>query len=334
MKAHSTDQPTFFRQLDEFIQSIPPRIDSSTIDHKNNSTQANSSRGHELLHNYLLHYSLDLTAHCESHEIWQSDINGKRIVEQRWHSRQPNGQHLILCHGYFDHTALYGKVIDWALSKGYCLHSFDLPGHGLSGGKRAAIDSFDEYSQVLNTIINREAYPHYHCIGQSTGCAVILNTILNRELTPCLEHLPEQTVLLAPLVRSIHWQVLRWGYFFIHTFLPAIKRTFAESSHDKNFNHFLHTQDPLQASKLPLNWLGAMDEWIEKIGKAEVNTQLSCTIIQGTGDNTVDYKYNLPVIQSRLPHTHIHYIDNAFHHLANESQEYWQQVKALLNESL
>jgi len=334
MKVNSTDQPAFFRQLDAFIEAIPQRSDNNTIKNQSDDNNDPSFLDHDLFNDYLKHYSLNLDAHCLRHDIWQSEINDKRIVEQRWHPQHPNGKHLMLCHGYFDHTALYGKIIDWALSKGYCLHSFDLPGHGLSGGERASIDSFDEYSQVLNTIINRESYPHYHCIGQSTGCAVILNTVLNKKIRPSLNHLPEQVVLLAPLVRSIHWQALRWGYFLIHAFLPAIKRTFAESSHDKKFNRFLRTQDPLQATKLPLNWLGAMDEWIEKIDSFEVNAQLLCTIIQGTGDNTVDYEYNLPVIQKCLSNTHIHYIDNAYHHLANESAEYWQQVKTRLNQSL
>jgi len=330
MKESTLDQPTFFRQLDDFIRLIPQRVETPTA----TTIASQDTLLDNYLDSYLHHYSISLNSLTDSahHEIWQSEIGSHRIVEQRWLAKKPNGQHLILCHGYFDHTALYGKVIRWALAKGYCLHSFDLPGHGLSGGKRASINSFDEYSHVLSTIINREHYARYICIGQSTGCAVILNAILNDTVLSTLKR-PERIILLAPLVRSIHWQVLRWPYFLLHSFFSSIKRAFAESSHDKKFNEFLYDKDPLQATKLPLNWLGAMDEWIDKIKKAKPDAALNCTIIQGTGDNTVDYKYNLPVIKHYLPKTNILYIDHAFHHLANESDEYWQQVKTQLNQS-
>jgi len=337
MKKTSSDNPIFFLELDDFIQSIPKYPLVQTVSANRTSTHGiyvNSPTAKpDLLENYLSHYSLEIESvdHAAHYEIWQSSIDGYRIVEHRWHAKQPNGKHIILCHGYFDHTLLYGKVIRWALSQGYCIHGFDLPGHGLSSGEPASIDSFDQYSRVLAHIINREQYSHTLCLGQSTGCAVIINALLDTSIIPEMSGTIEKIILLAPLVRSIHWQVLRWPYQLLHPFIPSIKRAFVDSSHDKEFNDFLHHNDPLQSTKLPLNWLGAMDEWIVKIKTLHPNDQLACVIIQGTKDNTVDYHHNTQQIQRCLPKTRIDLIDGAYHHLANESEPYWREIKNALN---
>lgn len=327
MKLSLAKQPMFFRLIDDFIQTIPHYPETVNI-------AASSHRS--LLDSYLSHYSLELPSisHCASYEIWQSRIDDYRIVEYRWHPQKPNGKHIILCHGYFDHAALYGKVIRWALEQGYCLHAFDLPGHGLSSGEPAAIDSFDQYSRVLNTIISRENYPHYLCLGQSTGCAVIINALLDNNIYQQNTNRPENIILFAPLVRSIRWECLRWPYLLLHLFIPHIKRAFIDSSHDKKFNRFLHRKDPLQPTRIPLKWLGAMDAWVKKIKTLTADPQLPCYIIQGTKDKTVDYKYNLPEIERCLPKMQVEFIEGAYHHLANESDFYWRPILRAMDHHL
>ncbi|MED5413144.1 MAG: alpha/beta fold hydrolase, partial [Pseudomonadota bacterium] len=56
---------------------------------------------------------------------------------------------VFIIHGYFDHTGLYGHLIKHCLQKGLTVISFDLPGHGLSSGDPASIDSFNQYSDAL-----------------------------------------------------------------------------------------------------------------------------------------------------------------------------------------
>ncbi len=311
-------KPAFFQQFNSFIQAIP--------------TQNTTTLAHPLLDSYLKHYSLTTInkEYAKDYVIWQSYISGYRIVEQRWRAKEPNGQTIVLSHGYFDHTALYGKAIRWALSQGYDLHSFDLPGHGLSSGKRAGIDSFDQYSHILRTIIHRENYENYLCLGQSTGCSVILNALLDPSIDSAEIKLPNQLILLSPLVRSLHWRYLRWLYYLLQSLVSTIKRAMISSSHDQQFTYFLHHLDPLQTQKVPLNWLGAMDEWVEKKKTLEPHPQQKAIVIQGTEDNTVDYPYNIPEIKRCLPNMETHYLEGAFHQLVNESDEYWEQVTKLL----
>ncbi len=313
--------PSFFKELDKFLLSLPDTPEKSTA-------------SESLLASYINHYSMDLVSEgiASHHAIWKTEINDFCIVQQRWQATKTNGKVLILAHGYFDHSALYGKLIRWGLEQGYSIHSFDLPGHGLSSGKPAAINHFNEYSEVLSTIIQKENYTEYSLIGQSTGCAVILNTLLNEQLRPRLGHMPEQITLLAPLVRTFYWHRLRWLYFLLKIVIKSIKRTFVKSSHDEAFNDFLKKNDPLQTRQIPLCWLGAMDNWIKAIKQFPSVETIPTTIIQGTDDSTVDWHYNHPQIERCLPQTKTHFIDNACHHLVNESNPYWNDLIRCLNQ--
>jgi alpha-beta hydrolase superfamily lysophospholipase len=320
--------PIFFQQLEELLDEIPavgatPSNPLSTVKH------------------YLDFYQLDLinVGLAISHHIQQSQIESFRIVEQVWEPLNYNGKTLIICHGYFDHTGLYGKVIRWALQNHFRCHCFDLPGHGLSSGEPAAIDSFDQYSKVLSHIVKRENYSRLSFLGQSTGCAVILNALLDKQFSLSTQNTIDKVFLLAPLVRSKGWQKLRYIYFALRPVLSSIKRGFAESSHNWAFNDFLKHEDPLQSRRIALCWLGAMEEWTEKIKQPSLQTSspsqsFSTLIIQGDDDQTVDWEYNLEQIKRCLPDSKIEPVPGGKHQLVNESEEYWNKVEQLLAEFL
>jgi alpha-beta hydrolase superfamily lysophospholipase len=328
--------PDFFNQFNNFISAIPQLEPEQS--NENTADKIGSSEDLERhLNSYLAFYTINFMTNkvtakniASSHKIWQSQILGYRIVEQCWQPKRFNGQTLFLVHGYFEHTGLYQNIIFWSLENGYKVHIFDLPGHGLSSGKAADIDSFNTYGYILSAIIKREHCPNYSLLGQSTGGAVIINALLSP--TPAAQTLtPKNIILLSPLVRSRYWQQARWLYYLLRRFTSSIKRSFPTTSHDHRFNDFLKNGDPLQAQRIPLAWLGAMDDWIEQIATYKINTHQLCWLIQGTGDNTVDYKYNLVAIERCLPQLNIKIIVGAAHNLINESDEYWQQVSTLLS---
>lgn len=315
--------PAFFQQLNRLIQSIPRTPQAFRLIPP-------------IIEDYLNYYAINFVAEgdASTYQIWQSTLHSYRIVEHRWQATASNGKTLIVLHGYFDHTALFGKLIRWALQEGYTVHSFDLPGHGLSSGEPAAIEHFNEYGNILSSIINREAYQYYELVGQSTGGAVILNCLLNRDRQTPLNYWPRKIILLAPLIRIRYWPVLRWFYYLLKPFLTYISRSFRSSSHDEAFNLFIKERDPLQCKKIPLNWIGAMDLWVKQIKRLpqlDRDKTVDSIVIQGSKDNTVDWRYNYQVIRNCLPQTQIYMISNAWHHLVNESDDYWSSVVLHLN---
>jgi hypothetical protein len=72
---------------------------------------------------------------ASGHSIWQSQILGYRIVEQRWQPKRFNGQTLFIVDGYFEHTGLHHNIIFWSLNNADKVHVFDLLGNGLTSGR-------------------------------------------------------------------------------------------------------------------------------------------------------------------------------------------------------
>jgi alpha-beta hydrolase superfamily lysophospholipase len=322
--------PIFFSEMNIFVGAIP-QINSQI----SNNIFVNEKFS-ALLKNYLDFYNIDFINGNDTkkniaitHKIWRSQILAYHIIEQCWQPKNFNGKTLFIIHGYFEHTGLYQNIIFWSLSNGYKVHLFDLPGHGLSSGKKADIDSFNTYGNILISIIGRENPKSYSLIGQSTGGAIAINALLSK--TDAVHKItPENIILLAPLVRSHHWQEIRWFYYAASRFISSIKRSFSASSHSALFNNFLEYEDPLQARQIPLSWLGAMDNWIKQIETYKKNTSQPCWLIQGTGDKTVDYKYNITAIKRILPQIKVEMIADAANNLINEDDKYWQQVSTLL----
>ena len=53
-------------------------------------------------------------------------------------------------------------------------------------------------------------------------------------------------------------------------------------------------------------------------------------IIQGTDDGTVDWRKNLPLISEKFPAGRAHLLDDARHHLVNESAVFRERLFARL----
>lgn len=234
---------------------------------------------------------------------------------------------LFLVHGYFDHSGLYGPLIREALVQGFSVVIFDLPGHGLSSGAPAEIDSFDQYSVALEAVLNKanDILPQpWSIAGQSTGGAVVVDHLW-RCRESARDYPFEKTVLLAPLVRARGWKELGWMLPLIKSVTTGFKRSFAPSSHDQDFLNFIAQQDPLQAQMIPLTWVAAMKQWIVR-----VKTQSPCDhkilLIQGGADQTVDWKFNTALLKVKLPELEQRNIAGAFHYLVREAKPWRSSV--------
>lgn len=274
---------------------------------------------------YLRFYRIDFAAEFGVQQgLGAVDVAGYRIAIQYWLPQNPKGT-LLVVHGYYDHTGVFGRAIRFGLEQGFAVLMFDLPGHGLSSGERVAIGSFDEYADVLAGVV-KTGVSHlpapYHVLAQSTGAATFLNYLWRY---PDQASQFQRVALCAPLLLPRAWKIGKYVYAMARLVCRRVKRGVSRSSHDPQFIHFLDYQDPLQEKNLPLRWVGAMKAWDRQFrGFASRDTRL--LIIQGTNDMTVDWRYNLPVIQRKLPNAQVELIPDAGHQLVNESDEYRLQV--------
>lgn len=75
-----------------------------------------------------------------------------RLVLQVYRIAESVGT-VFVFHGYFDHAGIYRHLIRFLLELGYNVVVYDMPGHGLSSGKRTSITDFKQYQEALDRVL-------------------------------------------------------------------------------------------------------------------------------------------------------------------------------------
>ena len=252
-------------------------------------------------------------------------------------STQPPRKTAFLLHGYFDHAGLYRHLIEHLLNRDIAVIIFDLPGHGLSSGATASISSFHEYSaafvECLTLAKQQQVASPWIAIGQSTGSAIIMDALLEKRLEAevAKDFSLQDFILLGPLLRPRQWLRSMILFSLSRLFVASTPRKFSKNSHDAEFLEFLKSKDELQSRILPRDWVLAMMDYINRF-EASPRHEQSLQIIQGRGDGTVEWEKNIPKILEKFPSSKVHWVDEAGHHLVNESVSYREQVFALIDQ--
>lgn len=259
------------------------------------------------------------------------DTGEFRLVMQTFKPVQAKAT-VFLFHGYFDHAGIYHHLIRSLLKNHFAVVIYDMPGHGLSSGRPTAITTFQQYQDSMNACLkeckNNLPLP-YHCVGQSTGGAVIVDRLMYGEPE---EQVFDKVVLLSPLIRPKAWSSIVRLHSAVKPFFKVWYRNFSQNSEDVKFLRFLKEHDPLQSKWLSIDWISALREWIPKIEQAE-SVRRKVLIVQGTSDNTVDWQHNIEVIKHLFSEVKITYVSGAQHHLVNEALTKREAVfKAMLSE--
>jgi len=305
------------QDLEQLSQQLPPLVFSPEVD----SFGAKSPLAQAYLDYYKINFAREFAG--TAHGFGQIQSGDFRIAANYWLPAEARGT-VVVVHGYYDHTGIYSHPMRALLAAKYAVLAFDLPGHGLSSGVPAEIDSFDQYTDVLADLLQQSAAllpKPTHAFGQSTGGAVILNYLWRPAQIPL-----DKVALCSPLIVARGWfPAGRYLYQCLRPFIKQLARGLARSSHDQAFNDFVMHKDPLQAKYLSLRWVGAMKQWHARFQQL-APSQKSLLLVQGTGDMTVDWRYNLPLIQRKLPNTQPVLIADAGHQLVNETPEYRDPV--------
>ena len=262
-------------------------------------------------------YSIDFAARLPQveHRVGYVPSGDYKLAVHYWH--QPDASsNLLLLHGYFDHTGLFNKLIEWGLSRNCNVLIFDLPGHGLSSGESAVIDDFADYSRAISDVLAVASLPQIPLwvMAQSTGGAALVD-YAGKYAWPF-----DATVLLAPLIRPSRWPAVRGAHLLLSPFLSSVRRTFAVNSSDQAFLNFLKL-DPLQSDRISLRWVGALRRWLRGLQQSDLGVG-PALIIQGDADATVDWRYNVGFVCRLFPGSKVEFLHGAGHQLANESVEF------------
>ncbi|WP_112181974.1 MULTISPECIES: alpha/beta hydrolase [Paraliobacillus] len=225
---------------------------------------------------------------------------------------------IFLLHGYLSHVGYLKHIIQFLNNQYYTVISYDLQGHGLSTGKIASVNTFDDYGRIMEkllTIIKKELSGPIHLIGHSTGGAIIVDYLLRHP-----SHDVDKAILVAPLIHSNYWNLSQIGLYMLKwfPFIQHIKRNFRQNSTDEAYLRSIKT-DPLQSDNVPVKWVNALMTWNKKIQDYHESKKF-IYLIQGNQDKTIDWKYNIKFLQHKFQNLQIAQIDQGRHELFNEAE--------------
>lgn len=260
------------------------------------------------------------------HDVGWLQAGEFRVVLQTFYQQNSRGT-VFVFHGYFDHAGIYHHLIEHLLKSGFSVALYDMPGHGLSSGRRTSISSFTQYQEVMTSIITTadSFLPKpFHAVGQSTGGAVLIDRMSSNSQG---NNEPDfdKVVLLAPLVRPAGWGSVKLIHSLVKPFFEVWRRSFSVNSSDGTFVEFLKKVDPLQSRHLSVDWIGALKEWVIDIeSRPTINKPV--LIVQGTGDKTVEWSHNISVIKKLFSQASVCLIEDGHHHVVNESKHIRDQA--------
>lgn len=271
---------------------------------------------------YFAHYGLDCEGLCVEHRFGSFESEGFTLAAHLFRPARSIAT-VVLLHGYLNHSGQFRHLIRHLLENNYAVAVYDLPGHGLSSGESAAIETFDQYVRTTQDFIarlRRFLNGPYHILGFSAGAAILIEMMIRQQLTGF-----EKVVLAGPLVHWAGYEQSRGTYKIYQKFTDKIARFRRKNSSDREFIRFNKTQDYLHAEHLSLRWVKALFDWNDGLKNAPV-VERWLLLIQGDKDGTVDWRYNLGWISEKFPNAEIAMIAGANHELFNESPEYKQPV--------
>jgi alpha-beta hydrolase superfamily lysophospholipase len=265
------------------------------------------------------------------HDMGYLDVAGEKICVQHFSPHLRHGGTAFVLHGYLDHSGLQHRTIGRLLHHGMDVVAFDQPGHGLSTGVRASIESFGHYVDCLAAC--KMHYNHldgpYTVVGHSMGGAISMTYLLTR---------PDvfgKAILVAPLFRPRAWRLIRSLHAVGRHFVEHQRRRFVANTRDEEFYRFIREVDPLSPRQVPMRWVTSMFDWTKYfggLGKSDARV----LVVQGTDDGTVDWRGNIEVIRKKFSNVRIHLVHEGRHHLLNEideiSEKAWEVIEPFLKE--
>lgn len=101
-----------------------------------------------------------------------SGVRGVPIAHREWLPDAASRGTVVIAHGINEHAGRYAHVAERLVADGWLVGALDHRGHGLSGGRRAAVERFDDWVNDLHSYIHDvlvDALRPVFLLGHSLG---------------------------------------------------------------------------------------------------------------------------------------------------------------------
>ncbi|OIJ11180.1 hypothetical protein BKP37_16110 [Anaerobacillus alkalilacustris] len=282
---------------------------------------------HPFGHNYISFYGIDKQL-LNDYKVEKIKEGNEETAVHVFEPVSVKGT-VLLIHGYFDHTGSLKNMINFFLKKQWRVISYDLQGHGLSSGNRGEISDFIQYVETLKKVLTycqQSQYKINSVIAHSTGAAIISYFLLQSKASF------EKVIFLAPLVRPTKWRFILAASKIVPYFKSKLNRKFKINSGDNNYLDFVK-KDPLQSKYISIKWVKALIKWNQKVEELSPSTQ-DLYVIQGTLDQTVDWKYNVSYLKKKFPKCQVAIVEGCRHQIINDHQTIKNKVFKIIEKQI
>lgn len=226
-----------------------------------------------------------------------------KLNARMWRTElEPKGS-IFGTHGYSEHSGRYFHVAEFWNSKAYNFAMLDLPGHGLSEGRRANIDDFQDYVRSMEAFYEklRELVmdPPSFLFGHSLGGLVGIRFLQTSKYASQVDRAFLSSPLLGLSSHAFHGvgglthnplgrKLLQTIVSFLPNFTLNNKRDLAGSilTHDPEITIQRH-KDQLVCPQVTMNWTREAMNAIELAFKNEQKIEVPLAIFQSGDDRVV-----------------------------------------------
>ncbi|MFZ5645935.1 MAG: alpha/beta hydrolase [Bacillota bacterium] len=111
--------------------------------------------------------------------------DGLKIFAREWMPKEVNPKGIVcLVHGFGEHSGRYPHLAEHLTAEGYGIFSFDLRGHGKSGGQRGHTPGYEAFMDDISLLLKeaRQRHPDIpgFLYGHSMGGNLVLNYALRK----------------------------------------------------------------------------------------------------------------------------------------------------------
>ncbi len=226
---------------------------------------------------------------------------------------------VLLVHGIGEHSGRYVHVGDHFAANGYDVLAYDQVGFGQSGGRRAFVESFDDYTNDVEALLaeRRELGLPVVLLGHSLGGLVVSSYLVSTRPQPDIAVLsapalgaevPAWQRILAPII----------GRFAPKIFIPS-KIDGAILSHDPEVQTS-YENDPLGVAGSTAGLGKALFAEMEAVSASIAKIKVPTYVLHGSADELVPPAFSLPL--KSLPNVTYRSWEGLRHECFNEPQKH------------